>query len=498
MVHAIDNLSHVPEAVLRHIWSRQFLRGQALATTGGKSVQVLHPGFINNDCGPDFRNALLVIGRTRYRGDIEFHRTLDDWFAHGHARDPKYNTLILHVVMECACHAAPTIVEAGREVPLLALKPYLSAPLEKIVEHMEREEFQIRRSPIACAATNDRIPAELLRKSLEEYGIERLRGKSRRMAHRLSEITCEISSGTFSQPYSPDDEIAMSRTVPNACLERGPLNNAAAWDQLLAEGILDGLGYSRNRDPFRRLSRIVSIAAIRRLKIGSILGIEAALFHVSGLLPDAGTLAHPPARAHAHILAETRTAMSAGYMEQIHRTEWTLSPARPSNLPTLRIAAAARLLAAITFGGLMEKMLRASEEMNTAPEILASQLLQALEVKADPFWSYHYSFAESVPSAHSILGVSRRRDIVMNTCIPLLLLYAEVFGRQQIHRNIAAAALAIGALEENAVTHKMEKQLLKNKVAVTHGIEQQGLLQLHNVYCMQKKCDVCRVSAAML
>jgi len=463
----------------------------------GKHVQVLHPGFINNDCGPDFRNALVVIGRTRYRGDIEFHRTLDDWFAHGHAHDPQYNTLILHVVMECARYPVPTMVNAGREVPSLALRPYLSAPLEKIVEHMEREEFQIRRSPIACAATSDQIPAGQLGKILLECGVERLRDKSRRMAHRLSEITFEINSGVSAQSGIQVSEIAMDRTVPNACLERGPLNNAAAWDQLLAEGILDGLGYSRNREPFRRLSRIVSIAAIRGLKINSVLGIETALFHVSGLLPDPGTLVHTPARTHAHVLAEAWTSLSAGYMEQLHRTEWTLSPTRPSNLPTLRLAAAARLLAAIAFGGLMEKMFGLSEEVDIPPESLASQLFQALEVKADPFWSYHYSFAESVPAAHSILGGSRRRDIVLNTCIPLLLLYAEVFGRQRLHRNVVAAALVIGMLEDNAITRKIEKQLLKNRVAIAHGIEQQGLLQLHKIYCTQKKCDACRVNAAL-
>ena len=42
-----DNSSHVPEAVLRHIWSRLFLYAQRLVTTEGKRVQVLHPGFLN-------------------------------------------------------------------------------------------------------------------------------------------------------------------------------------------------------------------------------------------------------------------------------------------------------------------------------------------------------------------------------------------------------------------------------------------------------------------
>ena len=35
------------------------------------------------------------------------------------------------------------------------------------------------------------------------------------------------------------------------------------WDQILYEGLMDGLGYSKNREPFVRLSRNVTLQEIR-------------------------------------------------------------------------------------------------------------------------------------------------------------------------------------------------------------------------------------------
>ncbi|MCX6137558.1 MAG: DUF2851 family protein [Ignavibacteriales bacterium] len=486
--------AHVPEAVLRHIWSRQFLRSESLATSEGRAVQVLRPGILNHDCGPDFRDAVIVIGGTRFRGDIEFHRTPEDWIAHGHSRDPHYNTIILHVVLESKKRCTPTRVETGRIVPLIALRPFLSAPLEKIIEHMEREENEIRRSPLACFSLNDCIPAAVLGRILVDCGMDRLSGKTNQMANRLAEIY-RNGDRTTQEPAAPFDIPESRLSVPDACLQRGMLNNAEAWEQLLAEGIMDGLGYSRNRKPFRRLSQILSIAEIRRLQMTSVIEIESVLFHIAGLMPSAGALVHPTEKAYVHLLSGIWKDMAGEFSDRIHATEWILSPARSSNLPTLRIAAAARLLFAIVYDRLFERLVHVCSETGLADTDRVAAMESLLQVKDDTFWSRHFTFAEPTRALHSLLGLFRRRDIVMNTCIPLMLLYADIF--QKDKSVVMAAALAAGAMEENSVTRRMGRQLIKERYRVSRGIEQQGLLHLYRTLCTNNGCGKCRIHQAI-
>ena len=76
-----------------------------MVTAGGDTVEVLHPGRPTNDCGPDFRDALIAINGGRpLQGDVELHVNARDWRAHGHHRDPNYDRVILHVATAIQRH----------------------------------------------------------------------------------------------------------------------------------------------------------------------------------------------------------------------------------------------------------------------------------------------------------------------------------------------------------------------------------------------------------
>src|SRR5215472_16911124 len=47
-----------PERLLQAIWQHQRLKRDALVSLDGKSIRVLHPGFVSREGGPDFRNAV--------------------------------------------------------------------------------------------------------------------------------------------------------------------------------------------------------------------------------------------------------------------------------------------------------------------------------------------------------------------------------------------------------------------------------------------------------
>lgn len=109
-----------PERLLQALWQRQRLQRDALRTLDGRPVRVLHPGFWNHEAGPDFRGAVIQLeNETPIRGAVEVDPVGADWHAHGHAVNPAFAKVILHVIWNGPAHTA---------LPTLLLEPYLDSP----------------------------------------------------------------------------------------------------------------------------------------------------------------------------------------------------------------------------------------------------------------------------------------------------------------------------------------------------------------------------------
>ena len=87
------------ERALQCVWYDARLRPRRLRTIEGEPVQVESPGRWNLGPGPDFLDAAVRLGTEarRVEGDVEVHLRPSDWTAHGHARDPRYARVRLHV-----------------------------------------------------------------------------------------------------------------------------------------------------------------------------------------------------------------------------------------------------------------------------------------------------------------------------------------------------------------------------------------------------------------
>src|ERR1700750_1760773 len=86
------------ERLLQFIWQFRYFNQSSLCTTDGRSVQVIHPGFLNRNSGPDFSEAKIKIDNTIWIGNIELHVYASDWQQHKHSLDKNYDNIILHVV----------------------------------------------------------------------------------------------------------------------------------------------------------------------------------------------------------------------------------------------------------------------------------------------------------------------------------------------------------------------------------------------------------------
>lgn len=86
------------EKALAARWQSQS-PSDSLRTVEGEDVHVLHPGTASEEGGPDFQRAVIATETGELlKGDVELHVHSRDWQAHGHDRDTRYDSVVLHVV----------------------------------------------------------------------------------------------------------------------------------------------------------------------------------------------------------------------------------------------------------------------------------------------------------------------------------------------------------------------------------------------------------------
>ena len=492
----------IHEDLLRHLWSGQYLDAERLATIDERFLKVIHPGTLNRGSGPDFRDAIVVLDGKTLRGDIEFHRSIADWRAHSHDVDANYNSVILHVVLRGNSDVTSTLSASGRPIPILMIEQYLSYPLEKILEHTMRDEHVSLSAPLRCFHRNDGIDVDVLESWIRRLFAERLKEKETRMLARLYQIIDDRQRGVF-EPEEKYNENPDDIPVSELSITKEELKQSDAWDQLLYGAIMDGLGYSKNRAPFKDLAYRVSIQRLRILSASRELtqhDIEAILFRISGLLPASHELNDQQSKVHVHLLQSLWKELSADVhsahlfsVESLPATDWVFTPTRPSNFPTVRIAAASHFLTRILHGQMVKHIITIIAGVDSSTEEKLDQLLSLFDIAGESFWNYHYSFTDSFPQRRSLLGNARRLDIIINAIIPLSNLYGNIFGIDVIGSHASRIAEAIPLLESNAVVRKIENQLLKGKLRLSAAHQQQGAIQLYRRYCTMGRCDECEV-----
>jgi hypothetical protein len=276
------------EALLQFIWQNQYFNRSALLTSDMDEVEVIHPGTLNLNQGPDFLDARVRIGRTLWCGPVELHVRSGDWVAHGHTGDPLYQNVILHVVWA-------DDVRTGSAIPVLELAGRVPRVLEDTY--------------LGWMRNLRRIPCE---EQLLRYALSPSRGwmaglLEERLLRRSEELTARLST------CGGDWETAF-------------------WWQLARS-----FGYRVNADAFEEMARSLPMTLLARHR-QSIQQLEALLLGQCGLLEVR------PTDPYVSLLQREYRFLKHKYGLHPVKTHVKFLRMRPQNFPTVRLAQLAMLL----------------------------------------------------------------------------------------------------------------------------------------------------------
>ncbi|MEY4141693.1 MAG: hypothetical protein RL110_1065 [Bacteroidota bacterium] len=124
----------VKEDLLQWAWAKKLLQG--VDSISRLPIEIQKTGAWNvSRPGPDFTGAVIKTGKITWFGDVEVHLKSSDWIRHKHHLDPRYTSVILHVVLE---DDAPLIIH-GEAIPSLIVDPITVKVLLKLKQQPQKE-----------------------------------------------------------------------------------------------------------------------------------------------------------------------------------------------------------------------------------------------------------------------------------------------------------------------------------------------------------------------
>jgi hypothetical protein len=436
----------LPESRVVEIWLGRLVGRNDLVTEEGEAIRVIYPGRLNDGRGADLRDAVIGTGRGVIKGDVEVHVKSSGWWAHRHHLDRAYNSVILHVVLT---HDTTTgiILQNGNTVPTLALKKLIDDRSPR------RNEFndagRVRTMP--CRNGIRRVNADIIGEILDGAGDERFKTRAEGFRIKLSRM------------------------------EAG---------QLLYQGMMRALGYSRNKEPMEELAGRMPLARLEeealpeKTDTGCLAHYQAWLLGTAGLLPSQCSGSYGGHETDTGWSDELERRWEASGKESaMSADDWCFFKVRPVNLPTRRIVAMSYLLLRYRQEGLLSGLMKAFEELPAGDVDGIEPLLMVTAGDCRP--------GNPEVALPSPLGRGRAADIVINVILP----FAAAWGSAASRPGLAEKAIEMyhshPCPAANTIDRHMLKQLGTGRHVVNNARRQQGLLHIYKTLCSQGKCGEC-------
>jgi hypothetical protein len=247
-------------------------------------------------------------------------------------------------------------------------------------------------------------------------------------------------------------------------------------DQLLYEGLMEGMGFAKNRVPFLFLARAVNLGALRRFGLDDRETVAAILFGAAGLLPR--SVPDAESRLYVRTLrrrwARLRPVLC---VPLLHPADWLFFRLRPANFPPARLAAVAGLLPVLFGKGALHGILSSAADEAVQPRTWWGELREIFAVSPDPFWSRHVHFAGPVRLRKSCVGQERLLDLAANLLVPTVLLHARRSGGSDVLRRCVALLESLPPASLDSRIRSLSRTS-SEPLRPANLLEHQGMLEL--------------------
>ena len=395
----------VLEKLMQYVWQHRLWMPQAMLTVDGRKIQVIDPGRLNTDAGPDFFNAKVKIDGEMWVGNIEIHVRASDWFRHHHDTDSAYDNVILHVVEK---DDMPVRRANGEVIPQLCMpcSAQFSEEYSRLVGSAASE--------LPCAQEISLLPSIYITDMISTLGYERLYSKVERIESLLSRL-------------------------------------AGDWNEVCYVLLARSLGFGVNSDAFERLALATPLKVLAKHS-DSLTAIEAMLFGQSGLIDNA-----PDDDSYVATLRNEYNFYTQKFgLKPPTTLGWKMARMRPQNFPHRRIA----VLAAMIEGGFSY-----ASKMMTAKSV--DEVKQLFKVELSGYWSTRSSF--NAPGGGRVtngLSESSIDILIINAVVPMIYAYGRLQG-DEAACNRAVEMLQALKPERNSVVELFTRAGIKCNDAFT-------------------------------
>ena len=419
------------ELTLARVWQEGLLAGE-MRTVDGRRLQVIYRGVWTYSDGPDFRDAMIEMDGALLRGAVELHLRASDWRRHRHQLDPAYDDVVLHGVLDDDL-STEVAGPAGRRIATIRLRDYLQSPVGRLWDDVTG----VALGPVGgmpCLPTLAGGREDLIHDVLRREGWKRLVDKQLGFAQ------------------------AMEAIPPGEALKRG---------------LLDSLGFTRNRVGMEAVADRAPLVALEQAAAAGLAEARGMLLSIAGFLPLA------PAHAMLADLtpADAAAAEQAGAdltrdwrLDQVEGGVWVLNRVRPANHPVRRLAAFADILRVAATDGLLGTML-------------------AIPVDRPDAWR------RWLLAASPRLGRSRADQIAVNVLAPFFAAFANSGGDDDLAERIGELWERLPGTIDDRVARETHAQICGNApLPIRLAIEVQGLHRIGREGCRLLRCFDCPIA----
>ncbi len=431
------------EKYLYFIWDSILFKNENLKTEAGNDITVIYPGTYNKNDGPDFKNARLVLKNQIIIGDVEIEIDSLNWFKHNHYLNDNFNNVKLIVVW----HHNLNNSSKFDNIEILNLSKYFD----------ESNLYKIKIRTDSLATGNSYCPffkkKEHFIKKLDYYGKKRLNKKLLRFSYNYSKIQI--------------------------------------FDELFYDGMLESLGYHKNKDNMLRIAIELPFRQLREMLVyfqeSEYHYVLQAIFLFYFNLKDLLVIDSD----YMLILENINKKLQRYINIKPVNIEWKLSKIRPYNHPIRRLVYFSYFLANNIKKGLTEVFVEAFYK----DENILKNIYEVLKLSSyDNFWKFNWGWKkEKLYKEISLIGDNRIKTIVFNIILPLLYLFFEDKNSRNVIYNLLKNFPKLSNNSSQELV--MQRYLKKNKnIDIKTALQQQGLLYIYETYCRYGNCSKCVIS----